>query len=244
LGIERPLRRWPQPKVVVHPGGSIAVGRIADGSPTPAANLLARTIPDVPHPRPRDLAQFAALDERHGFLVVLAPALLRANLHDAPRLRRCRDDGTPLGDGVRQRLLDVDILPGGAGHDGGQCMPVIRRGHDDGIHVLPFEHMPEVTLHVSLAASLLPRLAHAPLIRIADRHDLRALLLKVVEIALPLSAAADEGHPNPFVRAGNLRARCCLPEHGSSSACDERCGSAGKETAARNWWERFSLDDL
>jgi hypothetical protein len=103
--------------------------------------------------------------------------------------------------------------------------------------------MPEVTLHVGLAASLLPRLAHAPLIRIADRHDLRALLLKMVKIALPLSAAADEGHPKPFVRAGNLRARCGLPEHGSSRACDERRGSSARKRR-REIDGGFSLDDL
>jgi hypothetical protein len=141
---------------------------------------------------------------------------LCAYLHDAFRLRRRRDDGTSLGDRVRQWLLDVDIFPGGAGHDGGQCMPVIRRGHDDGIHILPFEHMPEVTLHVSLAASLLPRLAHAPLIRIADRHDLRALLLKVVEIALPLSAAADE----------TMRKRSYAPETFSRDSAAQTVGAA------------------
>ena len=43
-----------------------------------------------------------------------------------------------------QRLLDVDVLAGGAGQDRHERMPVIRRRHDDRVDVLAVEHAPEV----------------------------------------------------------------------------------------------------
>ena len=45
-----------------------------------------------------------------------------------------------FAEGMRQGLLDVDILAGGARHDGHQRVPVVGRRDDDGVDVGSVEH--------------------------------------------------------------------------------------------------------
>jgi len=63
---------------------------------------------------------------------VLLP-LLRPHLHHAPPCGRRLDHPLALADGVRERLLDVDVLAGLAGQNCHFGVPVVRRGDDDDI---------------------------------------------------------------------------------------------------------------
>ncbi len=104
-----------------------------------AAHAVGVAVPGQVHlvdlaelPRPDDLA---GLDEvRH------AP-LLRADLHDALVLVLGLDDRRALGQIVRQRLLDVDVLAGRAGVDGHRHVPVVGRADQHGVDVLAVEQL-------------------------------------------------------------------------------------------------------
>ncbi len=61
-----------------------------------------------------------------------------------------------LAEDMRQGLLDVDVLAGGARHDGHQRVPVVGRRDDDGVDVRPVEHPAEV---VEGAPAALPAVA-------------------------------------------------------------------------------------
>ena len=79
------------------------------------------------------LADAAPLNDLAGLGDVRHAPLLRADLHDALVIVLRRDDGRPFAQVVRQRLLDIDVLPGRTRIDGHRHVPVIRR-RDDARH--------------------------------------------------------------------------------------------------------------
>ena len=80
-----------------------------------------------------NLAEPARVDDLLAEDPVIPASLLRPGLHDLlRRLDRLHHLGAFL-DGVRDRLLDVDVLAGGDGLEGDGLVPVIRRADHDGI---------------------------------------------------------------------------------------------------------------
>ena len=126
----------------------------------------------------RHLAEFAGADELGGALEVRSAAPLRADLHDAIVLAGGLDHAAALDEIVRDGLLDVDMLAGLTGPDGGQGVPVVRRGDADGVDVAVLEDAAEV--FDDLRRPLLSRVddlqgvVGGVFIRIADGGDLDA----------------------------------------------------------------------
>ena len=77
-------------------------------------------------------------------MAVIRAAVLGADLHDSLVLLGRLDQPAPFPDGQAGVLLNVNVLSGLAGPDGGQAMPVLGRGDLDRIHVLVAEDL----LHV------------------------------------------------------------------------------------------------
>ena len=71
-------------------------------------------------------------------------AIHRADLHDLVVPRRRLDHLAAFPHRVRRGLLDVDVLAGLERPDGGERVPVVRRGDDDGVDVLVVEHAPQI----------------------------------------------------------------------------------------------------
>ncbi len=147
-------------------------------------------------------------------------------------LPRRLDHGATLGDGDRQRLLDIHILAGLAGGDGLDGVPVVGRGDDERVDVRTVEQHAEV-LHSDRAAGDLGHAGNTRAqasetwinlvvfgmevrcVHIAERHDLRIGLRqeRLQELA---AAVAHADEPEPHLVAGGSRARRCRGRHGTS----------------------------
>ena len=66
------------------------------------------------------------------------------------------DDRLPLVQVVGQRLLDVDVLAGGAGVDGHRHVPVVGAADQDGVDVLAVEELAIVLGGDGLGVGQLP----------------------------------------------------------------------------------------
>src|SRR5262249_32600261 len=84
--------------------------------------------------------------------------LLHADLNDAPMLILRLDHDLPFGAIVGERLLDIDILAGGAGSHGHRHMPVVGASDDDGVDVLAFEEGMEILEGDALGIGQFPSL--------------------------------------------------------------------------------------
>ena len=102
-------------------------------------------------------ADLSRADQFAGAGVVRPRPLLRADLHDPLRPRRDGLHPLALADEQCERLLDVHVLPRTAGHDRHERVPVVGRGHDDGVDVAPIEQASEVGLGRGRAAGERPR---------------------------------------------------------------------------------------
>ncbi len=107
-----------------------------------------------------------------------------------------------LAQHVRQGLLDVDVLAGGAGEDGHQRVPVVGRRDDHGVDVRAIEHAAEVVEARRRVAGGLHAIGH-PLVRhLGDAGDLAIrLCLEVQQVAAPDEPDADESDANAIVGA-------------------------------------------
>ena len=70
--------------------------------------------------------------------------MLRSGLDNALVAPRGFDHGAPFLDVVRQRFFHINVLSGLAGENGGNGVPVVRRGDDNGIDVFSLENVPEI----------------------------------------------------------------------------------------------------
>src|SRR3979490_395448 len=91
-----------------------------------------------------DLAEFAGMEEVHRLTDAGRAANLRAGLANAIELAGRLDDPPAFADVMADRLLDVDVLAGLHGPDGGQGVPVIRRCDRDDIDGLIFQDLADV----------------------------------------------------------------------------------------------------
>ena len=75
-----------------------------------------------------------------------AAALLRADLDHAPVASRCLDHRPALDNIVRDRLLAIDVLAGGARGDEDIRMPVIGCRHDDSVDIATVQDPAKIAL--------------------------------------------------------------------------------------------------
>ena len=162
-----------------------------------------------------DLADDAVADDFAGdaeFLVVRA--LLGAGLEDLLAAAHGFDEREGLMDVVRERLLAVHVLAGVDRGDGGDGVPVVRRGDDDGVDVLVGDEFAEVgvgratleggllVLAVAFFDGLLGVFA-AVGVHVADAHDLDFLAAEeVLQVATVHFTHADEAEIQALVRSG------------------------------------------
>ena len=74
------------------------------------------------------------------------------HLGDAFVLERRGHHGASFADGVRERLLDKHVLARLAGLDGGQRVPVVRRGHHHGVEIFALQQLAEIVELFGLVA--------------------------------------------------------------------------------------------
>ena len=125
--------RRPDPGVVVQPGRRLLVRR-----PSPARVLV------VPALDLADSPELPVVDVVLGVVGRFLRPPLRAYLHDPAVALGRSDHGPALLDGLRCRLLNVDVLAGLAGHDRHQGVPVVRGRNEYCVQVLEFKESAEV----------------------------------------------------------------------------------------------------
>ena len=158
IAVERPLRRGPEPHVVVHLRQvRRVVGRLVVRGvdvqlvlSRPAAIGPSGYLPiagprlEAQAARHVDLADPAVLHELDRLDHRRPAAVHRADLHDLVVALRGVDHLPAFPHGVRRGLLDVDVLAGLQRPDGRERVPVVRHGDDDGVDVLVVEDAAEV----------------------------------------------------------------------------------------------------
>src|SRR5262245_10843732 len=180
----RPLvRRRPAPQVVVHRlGRLLRAADLADARPQLVAQAAGQG----------DLAQLAGVDEGDGVAQTLLATALRAGLANAVEFAGGLDDAAAFADVVADRLLDVNVLAGLHGPDGGQGVPVVGRGNADGVNRLVFENLADVLDVFGGEALLLLGVGHGraddALINVADGGD-DAVELLVAGVAVNVATA-------------------------------------------------------
>ena len=125
-----------KPKIPVEPSRGIGVGRIAHAG--------GRAIAVNPRLGKRDLSDFSALHQFDRFLEMFTGTLLGADLHDAVVFRHSLHHLAALGQRVRERLFDIDILARFAGHDHGDGVPMVRGCNDHRLNVFVVEDRAKV----------------------------------------------------------------------------------------------------
>src|SRR5262249_39841139 len=101
----------------------------------------------------------------------------------------------------RDRLLDVDVLAGGAGEHGHQGVPVVGRGDDDGVHVAVVEELAEVGVLADAAADEGGPLVEAALMRPGEGGDPGVLALQEGE-GVPLADETEADETDAEAAAG------------------------------------------
>jgi hypothetical protein len=136
----------------------------------------------------------------------IASALLRADLDDAPVPAGDVEHPAALAGEERDRLLDVDVLAGGAGHHGHQGVPVVGRGDRDDVDVLAVEDAADVLDVLRLAGRVLELLLVAAgdaWIAVADHHELRIRHAgPLADVLATAAVGPDDGDAEPVIRPG------------------------------------------
>ena len=153
-----------------------------------------------------------------------APAVppLRAHDHDAVVLAGGLDHPLAFVDEERHRLLDVDVLAGGAGHDGVQGMPVVRRRDDDALDVLVLVHLPEIAVALGVGTlHVRQTLVHPRLVAVAHAQQFDILeLLEIRDVLLADQAESDDPDADAVVGAEHAAIGC--RRHDSRARCAQR----------------------
>ncbi len=135
-------------------------------------------------------------------------ALLRPHLHDPAIAPGGSHHCLSLIDEEVKGLLAVDVLARLAGHDGGEGVPMVRRGDHDGVYVVAVQHVAEVPVDIGTPACRLhnPRRALGPAeMHVANRHDAATGIAgEAIEVAAAHASQSDVADPNRGVGAGHL----------------------------------------
>src|SRR5207253_4913295 len=140
-----------------------------------------------------DLADGAGRDQVLRLLVQHRADALAADLENALRLLRCRDDFRPVLVYVDHGLLEIDVFAGVHGVDGRLLVPVVGRGDQDRVDVRAGQNLPVVARGEDVVAPELLRVGQAPVVTVRNRHQLHARRLdRSPGVALALPARADQ----------------------------------------------------
>ena len=194
LGVEGTLRRAAQKLVPVdRPLAGVGWDRIHPGA--------ARVVAVDPGLDGRHLPESAARVDLPGLGEYDPAAALAAYLHDAVVLFRRARHGEAFLDRVRHGLFAIDVLAGGAGVFHDLRVPVVRRGDDHEVHVLAVENGAVVLGGRKLFPGDLLRGGQAAVIKVADRHHLRARAGKRrLQVFAPAHSCADGREPQRVAR--------------------------------------------
>ena len=149
---------------------------------------------------------------------------LRTHHHHTLVLVHRLDHPLAFVDEHRERLFDIDIFAGGAGHDGEQGMPVVGSSHKHSIDVLVFVHLAKIAVALGIGAfQVRQSFLDARLVNIAyrDAVDVRERLLKVIDMLLADQSVPDKadtdaviGPENPVVLCSRQGGRAQEPSSG------------------------------
>ena len=186
------VRSGAKPKVPVQPRRRIGIWRIA--------HAARRAIAVNPRLGERDLSDFSAVHQLHRFLKVFARALLRADLHHAVVLRRRLDHLAALGQSMRKRFFDVNILAGFASHDHRDGVPMVGGRDDHRLYVLTVEDGAKILEAFCFPVRKLESAVEIGYERIGDSDDIDLVgFLEIAQVELTHSTGADQAHANPVV---------------------------------------------
>ena len=182
-----------------------------------------------------DLADAAVLNELDRLAHGRAAAVHRADLHDLAVGARGVRHQAAFQDGVRGRLLDVDVLAGLERPDGGERVPVVRRGNHHRVDVLVVEHAPQILHEARLERGDVLQLGVVGargvqvLVDVAERLDLDVLQFREAPLeAVALPVDTDAGGHDPVVRADDAvtglgRSPDARPKHIRADGDAGRC---------------------
>ena len=165
---------------------------------------------------------------------------MQAHLHDPLGLPGDFDHPPPLVDGLRERLLDIDVLARPTGGDGLQGVPVVGRGHHDGVDVGPIEELAKIIEEHGLAAQLLAGLFQGRLADVAQGGHLGVGIFQKGPDQLHAAIGhADQAQSHPIVGPQHVRGL------GGGKRGRRRGGSAlDKRTAGDRLRHNMLLDGL
>ncbi len=197
-GVERPLGCGTKPHLVIETA-AVAVCHLRRFESRKCialhAALYAMHRPDA-----------ALLNQFHRRRVMRPGPLLAAGLHHALVFARRVQHPAPVGHGEREWLLAVHILARVAGRHGHQGVPVIGRAHNHRIDIFLLQQLAEIVETLRAAVGHRQALLQKRLVHVADRRRLEVRLFeKGPQILAPASAAADQPHAHPIVRAADPR---------------------------------------
>ena len=192
------------------------------------------------------------MDELDGLLHRRPAAVHRPDLHHLLVARRRLDHLAAFPHGVRRRLLDEHVLAGLEPPDGGERVPVIGRGDDDGVDVLVVEDAAQVLHELRLERRHVrePRVVDAlgreVRVDVAERLDLdvgEAREPALERVALPANADVGDDHaivgaedaPADLCRGAGRRAEQAPADHDSR----RRRAELRPEVAPRNACSSF-----
>ena len=167
-----------------------------------------RAVAEVPDADEADVADLAGGDDLAGLVEVLAAAALVANLDDLFRGFHFGDHVFALGDGPRQRLLDVGVFPGPHRVEEDAVVEVVGRRDDHPVDVLAREKVEviDVGLLDRPAERLLRPLQHAA-VDVGEGNDLGPELLGCCQPRAAAVAGADAAQPQAVIGAEDLAVR-------------------------------------
>ena len=149
-----------------------------------------------------ELADAAVADKGAGEPKDARGALLGAELKNAFLAMDFLSQGPVFGEVEAHGLFEIDILAGADGGQGGEHVPVIGRGDENGVNVLTSEQLAEVgvggavfvlVVLIDAVAGLFEVLFHD----VADGDDPGVFLVQeIAHVPLPLRADADAADDN------------------------------------------------
>src|SRR3954452_7808214 len=98
----------------------------------------------VPSPREGHFSDFSVLDGRNRFDDPGPTTALVPHLDDSLVLAGGGDQHFTFVKIMTAGLFDVNVLSGGAGEDGGRCVPMVGGGDRHGVYVTVFKHPAKV----------------------------------------------------------------------------------------------------
>ena len=134
---------------------------------------------------------------------------LHPNLHHPLEFLCFLNNGLAFFDGMRHRLLNINILTAFHRRDGDRRVPVVWRGGEDGVYIGSGQQL--LVVSVSFCTShLLGRHVQALLVHVAKSNDFNVLFVSTMlqqerQVVGTASPQADQCYVDAIIGAKNLR---------------------------------------